>query len=69
MFLEIQKWRKWLDCNMRKNPRIVSFYVFLTGTRLNNLIPDNVMGLKILKWNGNVHVEVVFLRLFGSSFP
>ena len=29
---------------MGKKPRIISFYIFLTGARLNNLIPDNVMG-------------------------
>ena len=34
---------------MGKLSRIISFYIFLTGARLNNLIPDNVMGLKILK--------------------
>ena len=49
MFLEIQNRYNWLDCNEWKLPRIVSFYIFLTCARLNNLIPDNVMGLKILK--------------------
>ena len=49
MFLEIHNWNKWVDCNVGKLPRIVGFYIFLTGTRLNNLTPDNVMGLKILK--------------------
>ena len=34
---------------MGKLPRIVCFYIFLIGARLNNLIPDNIMGLKILK--------------------
>ena len=42
-------WCKWLDCNEGKLPRIVSFYIFLTVARLNNLIPDNIMGLNILK--------------------
>ena len=42
MFLEIHNWYKWLDCNVGKLPRIVSFYIFLTGARLNNLTPDNV---------------------------
>ena len=40
---------KWLDCNMAKSPRIVSFYIFLTGARLNNLLFDNIMELKIPK--------------------
>ena len=48
---------KWLDCNIVKYPRIVCFYIFLTGARLNNLIPQKVMGLKILKrkcaWGSN----------------
>ena len=44
--LEINNLCKWLDCNMGKLSRIISFYTFLTGKRLNNLIPDNVMGLK-----------------------
>ena len=52
---------------MVKKPRIVCFYIFLTGTRLNNLIPDNVMGLK--KKNENVHVKVVLLRLLRSFIP
>ena len=41
---------------MGKMPRIVSFYIFLTDP--NNLIPDNVTGLKILKRK----------CAFGSSF-
>ena len=44
--------------------RIVSFYIFLTGARLNNLLPDNVMGLKILKWkcaNGS-HLKKNYLE-------
>ena len=57
MFLVIHNWYKWLDCNVGNLPRIVCFYIFFTGTRLNNPIPDNIMGLKIK--NRNVHVEVV----------
>ena len=41
-FLEIHNWYKWLDCNEGKLPRFVDFYIFLTGARLNNLIPANV---------------------------
>ena len=47
LFFEIHKWYKWLDNNVGKLP---SFYIFLTGAELNNLIPDNVMELIILKW-------------------
>ncbi len=43
MFLDSQ-WCEWLDCNMGKLPRIVNFYILLTVARLNNLIPDNIMG-------------------------
>ena len=43
MFLEIHNWYKRLDCIVGKLPRIVSFYIFLTGVRLNNLIHENVM--------------------------
>ena len=45
MFLEIHNWCKWLDCNMGKWARIVSFYIFLTCARLNNLLANNVIGL------------------------
>ena len=38
-YLEIHNWCKWLDCDMEKKPRIVCIYIFLTGARLNNLIP------------------------------
>ena len=37
---------KWLDCNMGEVAKNCMFYIFLTGAILNNLIPDNVMGLK-----------------------
>ena len=48
LFLEIHNWGNWLDCNVGNFPRIVAFYIFLTGARLNNLPPDNIMGfLKI----------------------
>ena len=51
--LEIHNWCKWLDCNMGKYPRIVSFCVlFHMDARLNNLIPDKVIGVKKLKWKG-----------------
>ena len=43
MFLEILNWCKWLDCSNQV------FTYSLTGTKLNKLIPDNVMGLKIIK--------------------
>ena len=49
MLLEIHNWCKWLDFNMAKSPRIVCFYIFLTGTILYNLRSDNVMRLTILK--------------------
>ena len=58
---------KWLVCNVGKLPRIVNFYTFLTGARLNNHIPDNVMGLKILKWKCACGSS--FVRIFGSHFP
>ena len=38
IFLEMDNWYKWLDCNVGKLPGIVGFYIFLTGARLNNLI-------------------------------
>ena len=47
-------------------PRIVCFYIFLTGTRLNNLISDNIMGLKILKWKwacGSNFVKIIWKTL------
>ena len=50
MFLDIHNWCKWLDFNMGKQPRIVRLYIFLTGARLNKLIPDN----------GNVHVKIIW---------
>ena len=50
MFLEVYNWCKWLDSNVEKKPRIICFYIFFTGARLNNWIPNNIMGLKILKW-------------------
>ena len=34
---------------MGKFPNNVSFYIILTGERLNTSIVDNIMGLKILK--------------------
>ena len=40
----------WLDSNMGKKPNVSFCVLFLTGARLNKLLPDNVMGLKILKW-------------------
>ena len=49
MLLEIHNGCNRLDYNVGKLPRIVSFYIFLTGARLNNLIPDDVMKLEILK--------------------
>ena len=66
MFLEIHNWCKWLDCNMGKLLRNLSFYMFLTGARLNNLLPDNVMGLKILKWkcaSGSSFVMIIWKLL------
>ena len=27
---------------------MVSFYIFLTGVRLNNMLPDNVMGYPVM---------------------
>ena len=58
---------KWLDSKMGKSARIVRFYVSLTGARLNNLIPDNEMELKIMKWRHACGSSL--LRLFGSHFP
>ncbi len=43
--LEIHNWCKWLTVigRVAKN---CNFYVFLTGVRLNNLLLDNILGLK-----------------------
>ena len=52
-------------------PRILSFYIFLTGTRLNNLILDNVIGLKILKWkcaSGSKFVEIIWKPLSLNEY-
>ena len=46
MFLEIHNLCVWIVIWGSSQE---SFYIFLTGKRLSNLIPDNVMGLKILK--------------------
>ena len=62
MFLEIHNC-KWLDCNMAKWPRIVCFYIFLTGERLNNLLPDNIKGIIILKQKctcGSSFVKIIW---------
>ena len=52
---------------MEKWPRNVSFYIFLTGARLNNLILENIMGLKILKRKyacGSSFVMITWKPLF-----
>ena len=43
------------------------FYIFLTGGRLNNLIPDNIMVLKILKWKCTCGSS--FVKIIWKLFP
>ena len=50
MLLGIYNWCKWVDCNVGEIAmNLLFFYIFLTGTSLENLIPNDIMGLKILK--------------------
>ena len=40
----------YVDCNNYGEVAKNCMFVNITGTRLDNLIPVNFMGLKILKW-------------------